>query len=287
MQVKCDPAQLKQESAIYKCPNMTTYMKAVNEASFSIVKDDVSLLKKKGELFKLAKQKVHEMGYQYAKKASRSKQFGECSSGKAEVSGKRKYISSSIRQDCIDELNESIKSTGETINLLLKQKEQYFNINKFQQAADVNSTIIEKTTEKHELERELKSLQQAAEKSKKYKKKKLSCEKNNDESSSQRKPKQKKLSMSSSSASCGSTKDGESSGADTLILSDGEVFGGDVVVVSDSSPVLFDDDPDENELKVDVLNVANDDTSPPASQVPCSRVPCDGAESENFWKNPK
>lgn len=169
----------------------------------------------------------------------------------------------------------------------MKQKEQYFNINKFQQAADVNSTIIEKTTEKHKLERQLKSLQQAAEKSKKHKKKKLSHEKNKDESSSQRKPKQKKLSMSSSSASCGSTKDGESSGADTVILPDGEVFGGDAVVVFDSSPVLFDDDPDENELKVDALNVANDETSPPASQVPCSRVPCDGAESENFWENPK
>ena len=42
-------------------------MEAINEASFVLVKDDVSLLKHKGELFKLAKQKVHEAGYQYAK----------------------------------------------------------------------------------------------------------------------------------------------------------------------------------------------------------------------------
>ena len=63
-------------------------MKAINEASFGLVKDDVSLLKNKGELFKLAKQKVHESGYQYAKSASRSKQFGECSDEKAKVSKK-------------------------------------------------------------------------------------------------------------------------------------------------------------------------------------------------------
>ncbi len=78
----------------------------------------------------------------------------------AEVAKKRKYISSSIHQNRITELSKSIKSTGEIIQLLLKQKEQYININKFQQAADVNSTILKKTTEKQKLERELKSLQQ-------------------------------------------------------------------------------------------------------------------------------
>ncbi len=81
----------------------------------------------------------------------------------AEVPKKRKYISSSIPQNRITELSKSIKSTGEIIQLLLKQKEQYININKFQQAADVNSTILEKTTEKQKLERELKSLQQVEE----------------------------------------------------------------------------------------------------------------------------
>ena len=61
---------------------------------------------------------------------------------------KRKYISSTICQGRINKLTESIKSTEETIKLLLKQKEQYFNINKFQQAADVNSTILEKNNKK-------------------------------------------------------------------------------------------------------------------------------------------
>ena len=98
-------------------------MKAVNEASFAFVTDDVTLLKNKGELFNLAKQKVHEMGYHYSKNTSRSKHFGECSSEKAEVSKKRKYLSSSIRQDRINELSGSIKSTEETIKLLFKQKE--------------------------------------------------------------------------------------------------------------------------------------------------------------------
>ena len=255
-------------------------MEAINEASFALVKDDVSLLKHKGELFKLAKQKVHETGYQYAKSTSRSKHFGECSTDKAEVSKKRKYISSTIRQGRINELTESIKSTEETIKLLLKQKEQYFNINKFQQAADVNSTILEKTTEKHKLERELRALQNAVEKSRKYKKKKLSKAK--EETSSKHKAKQEKLLWSNSTSSNGSAKDGESSGADTVILSDVET-NVHTVVLSDSSPDLFPDHPNENILQGDAANSTKNEQSPPASQLPCET----SVEVKDFVASPR
>ncbi len=282
VEVKYDEAQLEKESTIFKCPDKSRYMKAVNEASLALVKENGTLLKNKGELFNLAKQKVHDLGYQYAKKTSRSKNFGESSSANAEVPKKRKYMSSSIRQNRITELSESIKSTGETIQLLLKQKEQYININKFQQAADVNSTILEKTTEKQKLERELKSLQQVGEKLKKYKKKKHSKDK--DENRSQHNSRQKKLSWkSSSSNSNSSAKDGESSGADTLILSDSEDIGVHTVVLSDSSPVLSHDSPDENVLKEDEVCGSNDELSPPSSQVPRES----GLEQANFCMSPK
>ena len=87
------------------------------------------------------------------------------------------YISISAREERVDELRESIKSVSETILLLTKQKEQYANLDKFQQAADVNTSITEKVAEKRKLQKELKALQDAREKSKTYKKKKIFQEK--------------------------------------------------------------------------------------------------------------
>ena len=119
LNIKVDQSKLEQESAIFKCASLTKYMKSINEASLALVQEDVSLLQNKGELFDMAKRKVHEMGYSYAKQSSRSKVF---------------------REERINELYESITSTNETIQLLLKQKEQYANIDKLEQAADVNTT---------------------------------------------------------------------------------------------------------------------------------------------------
>ena len=88
----------------------------------------------------MAKRKVHEMGYSYAKQSSRSKVFGDSNHENPTVIKKRNYIPSNIREERINELSESITSTNETIQLLLKQKEQYANIDKLEQAADVNTT---------------------------------------------------------------------------------------------------------------------------------------------------
>lgn len=50
--------------------------------------------------------------------------------------------------------------------MLCKQKEQYSNTEKFLQAADVNSSMLEKNREKNVLEKELKELNKAESKSK-------------------------------------------------------------------------------------------------------------------------
>ena len=147
-------------------------MKKVNDASMQLAKEDVKLSQKKGELFERAKKRVHKMGYSYAKRSSRSKVFGNRSSESSTVSTNRKYISTTAREERIDELSESVKSVSETIQLLLKQKEQYANVDKFQQAADVNACIMAKMSEKRKLEKELRALQEAREKSRNYKKKK-------------------------------------------------------------------------------------------------------------------
>lgn len=196
-------------------------MKKVNDASMQLAKEDVKLLQKKGELFERAKKRVHEIGYSYAKRSSRSKVFGNRSSESSTVSTKRKYISTTAREERIDELSESVKSVSETIQLLLKQKEQYANVDKFQQAADVNACIMEKMSEKRKLEKELRALQEAREKSRNYKKKKSSHSLRKGDSDSQN---QRELSWSESSKSHSSEKSGESSGGDTVVVSDNELI---------------------------------------------------------------
>ena len=122
IKINIDESTLEKESAIYKCDNLTNYMKSVNEESLALVKEDAGLLQSKGKLFDLAKKRVHEKGYQYVKQSSRSKVFGN--SNPDNPAKKRKYVPLNIREEQIRDLSESIRSTNETIQLLQKQKEQ-------------------------------------------------------------------------------------------------------------------------------------------------------------------
>ena len=63
-------------------------------------------------------------------------------------------------------------------------------------------------------------------------------------------------------------KDGESSGADTVILSDVET-NVRTVLLSDSSPALFPDNPNESVLQEDAADATKNEQSPPASQDFC------------------
>lgn len=147
-----------------------------------------------------------------------------------------------VREERIRDLSESIKSTNETIQLLLKQKEQYANVNKFEQAPDVNSTFFQKSKVIRKLEKELEALQKAHDKSKKSKKKR----------SSKSLPLNSQLTQSqlswgnSSTSSQSSDKDDDSSGGDTIVLSDSEL-----------SPVLFEDPEQHIDEKETSLAEAN------------------------------
>ena len=141
----------------------------MNDAAFELCKVDPSLILKKGKLFEEARKKVDSAGYDYVKKVSRSIVYGSASKPSKP---KRKYIGSEIRATRIKELKEQITSLGETVELLTKQKQQFSNAEKFFQAAEMNSSILEKGKEKWKLEKELKALSKADAKSKSFAKKK-------------------------------------------------------------------------------------------------------------------
>ncbi len=132
-------------------------------------------------MFEEARKKVDSAGYNYVKKISRSNVYGTASQPRE---SKRKYIAAEIRESRIKELSDSISSLSETIELLTKQKQQFSNAEKFLQAAEINSSILEKGKEKWKLEKEMKMLSKAESKSKSSATKKRKQQKRNEKQSS-------------------------------------------------------------------------------------------------------
>ena len=70
-----DEEAIKKSSVIFQSRRiLTDYQKWINNASFHLCQGNPALLLgKKGEIFELARAKVHEDGYNYKKGRSRSK----------------------------------------------------------------------------------------------------------------------------------------------------------------------------------------------------------------------
>ena len=80
--ITLDPDKVCRESQIYQLKpddKLLDYHKAINEAAFDIALKNPTLLCSKLELQKQARTKVHEDGFAYKKKNSRSKEFGSAS----------------------------------------------------------------------------------------------------------------------------------------------------------------------------------------------------------------
>ena len=107
---------VKEKSTIFS-KNPTAYQKTVNAASFQMCKNDPSLLiRKKGDLLKLATQKVHDDGYCYKKGHSRSRRFEPVVGNESEPPPKQQKINADERQRRINDLCEEISSINHHIN---------------------------------------------------------------------------------------------------------------------------------------------------------------------------
>ena len=103
-----DKNTLEQESRIHGKSNedLTRYQKSINEAAFILCCENPKLLKNKGDLLQLARKKLDNDGYCYAKKRSRSKAFGT-EIGKTEVTvneAKRQKLTQELRQQKVTEV---------------------------------------------------------------------------------------------------------------------------------------------------------------------------------------
>ena len=78
-----DRSDIPELAKIFSKEPLTSYQQKVNEAAVEICLHKPSYLSKRGELLELARKRVHQSGYDYKKRKSRSKMFGSSSEPEA------------------------------------------------------------------------------------------------------------------------------------------------------------------------------------------------------------
>ena len=168
--VKIDEKEIQEKSKIYDTSKidphhkMFSYYTELNRAALKLALDDPSIVNDKQNLCNLARQMLHNSGYNYKKKTTRSKQFGESAGAQ-----KREYISDSLKVKRLQEIQEDLTDTDTQMGLLTRQREKHVNVKQFGQAATLTEQILQLREKKRKLQEELTMLQT----------KKRKCEKQN------------------------------------------------------------------------------------------------------------
>lgn len=140
--VKIDEKEIQEKSKIYDTSKidpdhkMFNYYTELNKAAFKLALDDPSMVNDKQKLCDLARQMLHNSGYNYKKKTSRSKQFGESAGAQ-----KREYLSDSLKVKRLQEIQEDLTDTDTQMGLLTRQREKHINVKQFGQAATLTEQI--------------------------------------------------------------------------------------------------------------------------------------------------
>ena len=163
-----DVNKIREESAIYKGLKhgcfLYEYRSKLNQASFEICMENPTLLKDKGYVCELAKQKVDRDGYSYKKKKSRS------SSLEAEGRPEKQVKSTpAIRSRHIKEKSEDLEEVKNEIMHLDNARKKARNVNKDERALHLTKELQPLREKQRQLERELELLQQKDKKSSKDK----------------------------------------------------------------------------------------------------------------------
>lgn len=141
----------------------------INKAALALCKEDASLLKKRKELFDMAKLKIDREGFQYKRRNSRSKLFGQGAvSDQKDQETKRIKLSSEVRERRIDEVQSDIATDKDTIVLLQKEQQKCVNMSKFGRAAEINEQISRHRKSMCDNQQILAKLQKLEARSKKY-----------------------------------------------------------------------------------------------------------------------
>ena len=163
---------MKEQSFIFKEHELTPYHRAINDASLKFCLEDPTLISDRGRIITLARQQVHVDGYQYKKKSSRSKTFGDAARSTDTDSGvsepKKPRWSQEMRQKRLTEIEEDIQGLKAQLRLLEKSREKYSTTNQYERAAEKCKEITSIREKKRWLQSEVAQLQKLGVKSKNY-----------------------------------------------------------------------------------------------------------------------
>ena len=123
-----DTEDIKREAIIFTKEPLSTFSKKVNEAAQGICLRKPSVLKNRGKLLILAKEKVHESGYIYRKGKSRSKSYGTgCEDASRPKRIKRKRLElaeQSKNYKLCDQLSKEVNKSKRLLGFVGIEREQ-------------------------------------------------------------------------------------------------------------------------------------------------------------------
>ena len=178
--VEVDPEKLREDSVIFQGEGrpLNSYQHAVNDPALKLCLDDPSLVKQRGKLVSLAREQVHNEGYQYKKKKSRSKAFGSSASQSTESPvAKKPRLSQELRSIRIHEVEEDLTELAcqkkrihadTRLRYLEKAREKFATVKQYEHAAEKSKKIMSLRGDKRKFQAEMAQLQKSEMKSKKY-----------------------------------------------------------------------------------------------------------------------
>ena len=145
---------------------LTKYQERMNQMAGDICLNNSALLADKGKLYELAKDKVHDSGYVYAKGKSRSKKF--CQVNEEEERPKREKIDQQERQHRIESLNEELKDADKHLDIKERRIEQAQAIQNYKLCDQLSTEVSALKAKRRDIESSLRALQQKERRSAKY-----------------------------------------------------------------------------------------------------------------------
>ena len=114
------------------------------------------MLASKIELQKLARQRLHESGFAYKKRESRSKYFGKTSTIEKP---KREKLGEEMRQQRLSHVEEELKEVKLQLGYASRQRERCANVNNFTKAIEMSKEMEELCKKKRKYQEEVTLLQ--------------------------------------------------------------------------------------------------------------------------------
>ena len=146
---------------------LTKYQEKLNQFAGDLCVNNPALLADRGKLFELAKDKLHESGYMFAKGKSRSKKLNQVDEEESERP-RREKIDQQERHHRIETLKEELQDTNKHIGVKDKRIEQAQTIQNYKLCDQLSAEVTTLKSKRREIESSLRALQRKEQRSAKY-----------------------------------------------------------------------------------------------------------------------